>query len=97
MSNPNIAFIGAGNMASSIIGGLKAKGFNAQSITASDPYPESLAKLQQGGQFSPNYDRSIAAARAGYRRFLTAMAQGVAFEQTDTTNFIGRTTCRCKF
>ncbi len=47
MSNPTIAFIGAGNMASSIIGGLVAKGFAAESITASDPYPPSLDNLRK--------------------------------------------------
>ena len=45
MSKPTIAFIGAGNMATSIIGGLVAKGFAPESIIASDPYPESLLKL----------------------------------------------------
>ena len=47
LSNPKIAFIGAGNMASSIIGGLATEGFDPQSITASDPHPESLVNLQK--------------------------------------------------
>ena len=47
MSNPTIAFIGAGNMASSIIGGLVATGFDPESIIASDPYPVSLSNLQK--------------------------------------------------
>lgn len=47
MSNPTIAFIGAGNMASSIIGGLIAKGFQPGSIIASDPSPESLTALSK--------------------------------------------------
>ena len=34
-----IGFIGAGNMASSIIGGLLNAGFNAANIRASDPSP----------------------------------------------------------
>lgn len=46
MSNPTIAFIGAGNMASSIIGGLVAKGFNPAAIIASDPSATSLEKLR---------------------------------------------------
>lgn len=46
MSTPTIAFIGAGNMASSIIGGLVAKGFSASSIIASDPSEDSLARLR---------------------------------------------------
>lgn len=47
MSNPSIAFIGAGNMAASIIGGLVAKGFSPGSIIASDPFPESLNRLKK--------------------------------------------------
>ncbi len=37
MSTPRIAFIGAGNMAASLIGGLRAQGIPAASICASDP------------------------------------------------------------
>jgi pyrroline-5-carboxylate reductase len=37
MSNTRIAFIGAGNMAASLIGGLRAKGLDATQIRASDP------------------------------------------------------------
>ncbi len=47
MSPPFIAFIGAGNMASSIIGGLIAKGFPADNIRASDPFPQSLVELEK--------------------------------------------------
>lgn len=45
MSNAKLTFIGAGNMASSIIGGLLKKGYPAQLITATDPYQPSLDKL----------------------------------------------------
>src|SRR5690554_5743973 len=45
-----IAFIGAGNMASAIIGGLLQSGFSAEQIQAADPYAPSLEKLKQ--QFS---------------------------------------------
>ena len=47
MSKPTIAFIGAGNMATSIVGGLIDAGQPAESIRAADPFPDSLARLQQ--------------------------------------------------
>lgn len=60
----NIAFIGAGNMASSIIGGLVAQGYDAQTITASDPNESSLNALKErfGIQVSP--DNNVACANA---------------------------------
>ena len=45
MSKTCIAFIGAGNMASSLIGGLRAKGLDAAQIRASDPGAETRAKV----------------------------------------------------
>lgn len=47
MDQLQIAFIGAGNMASSIIMGLLAQGLPANNIRASDPSPDSLARLRQ--------------------------------------------------
>ena len=64
MSDPKIAFIGAGNMASSIIGGLTAKGFDAQSMTASDPYPESLVNLAKIASVNITHDNHQAVANA---------------------------------
>lgn len=46
MSNPRIAFIGAGNMAASLIGGLRAQGVPANAICASDPGKEKRSELQ---------------------------------------------------
>jgi pyrroline-5-carboxylate reductase len=42
-----IAFIGAGNMASAMIGGLIHAGVSAEHIVAADPFAESLQRLQQ--------------------------------------------------
>ncbi len=43
----NITFIGAGNMANSIIGGLVAEGYEPKAITASDPNEATLAALSE--------------------------------------------------
>lgn len=45
MKNKMIAFIGSGNMATSLIAGLVADGYNPQKILASDPDREKLADL----------------------------------------------------
>lgn len=47
MNHPTLTFIGGGNMANSIIGGLTAKGFPASNIRVSDPFVESREKLAQ--------------------------------------------------
>lgn len=46
MNTPRIAFIGGGNMAASLIGGLRAQGASAASIRASDPGEERRAALE---------------------------------------------------
>ncbi|MNX39490.1 Pyrroline-5-carboxylate reductase [compost metagenome] len=46
MSNSRIAFIGAGNMAASLIGGLRAQGLDASFIRASCPRPEKRAQIR---------------------------------------------------
>jgi pyrroline-5-carboxylate reductase len=45
MTTPRIAFIGAGNMAASLIGGLRAQGVEASAIRASDHGAEQRAKI----------------------------------------------------
>lgn len=64
MATTNITFIGAGNMASSIIGGLIAKGFSAQSITACDPYQPTLDQLATSTSVNTTQDHSNAIANA---------------------------------
>lgn len=46
MSKTRIAFIGAGNMAASLIGGLRAQGLDASQIRASDPGAETRSRIQ---------------------------------------------------
>jgi pyrroline-5-carboxylate reductase len=46
-THPKLAFIGAGNMASSIIGGLIQQGYSAQALYACDPNTEALNHLQK--------------------------------------------------
>lgn len=46
MNQVNISFLGGGNMASSIIGGLIDAGLSPQLITVSDPFSESLTRLR---------------------------------------------------
>lgn len=45
MSDTRITFIGAGNMAASLIGGLRAQGLAAANLRASDPGAEQRAKV----------------------------------------------------
>ncbi|MDG2461281.1 MAG: pyrroline-5-carboxylate reductase [Luminiphilus sp.] len=47
--SPQIAFLGAGNMASAIISGLLAVGFSPQQLSASDPSEEALERLRALG------------------------------------------------
>ncbi|HTN33802.1 MAG TPA: pyrroline-5-carboxylate reductase [Marinobacter sp.] len=46
-ASPTISFIGAGNMASAIIGGMLASGYKAASIWASAPDEEQLQSIQK--------------------------------------------------
>ncbi len=59
-----IAFIGAGNMATSIIGGLINQGMPAGNLRASDPFPESLERLQQMAPILTSSDNSTVVAGA---------------------------------
>lgn len=64
MSEFNIAFIGAGNMAASIIGGLVAGGHSPQNIRAADVSEESLERLQRLAPVATGTDNAAAASEA---------------------------------
>lgn len=64
MQLPRIAFIGGGNMASSIIGGLIAGGFSAANICASDPHQETLDRLREIAPVTTTDDNATAVADA---------------------------------
>lgn len=59
-----LVFIGAGNMASSIIGGLVSHGYPAQLITATDLHTEQLEKLAQETGINTSTDNTAAVANA---------------------------------
>lgn len=64
MNRPKIAFIGAGNMAKAIIGGLLAEGFSHSQILAAGPRMETLDKVQQAFEIEVTTDNNAAAAWA---------------------------------
>ena len=64
MNSSRLAFIGAGNMASALIGGLVKQGFAPAQITASDPYPDTLEKLKAIAPVALTSDNISAVANA---------------------------------
>lgn len=64
ISAPKIAFIGAGNMARAIIGGLLAEGFSHSQLLAAGPRQETLDKVKQELAIETTTDNQAAAAWA---------------------------------
>ena len=64
MSIPRIAFIGGGNMAASLIGGLRAQGLPASAICASDPGADRRTELHDAHGIDTFADNAQAVAGA---------------------------------
>jgi pyrroline-5-carboxylate reductase len=82
LDTPHIAFVGAGNMASSIIGGLIASGHSAAYITAADPFPASLERLRESAPVAVYNDNAEAARSADI--VILAVKPQIMAEATDS-------------
>jgi pyrroline-5-carboxylate reductase len=82
LHQPRIAFVGAGNMASSIIGGLLESGHPAERISAADPFPASLQRLREIGQIAVHDDNAAAVVDADV--VILAVKPQVMAEATDS-------------
>lgn len=78
----HIAFVGAGNMAISIIGGLIDSGHPAERISAADPFPASLERLREIGPVALHSDNAAAVAAADV--VILAVKPQVMAEATDS-------------
>ena len=64
LNEQKLCFIGAGNMANAIIGGLCKKGFPVQNIVACDPSEQNLSNLKQRWNIDITTDNQQAASQA---------------------------------
>lgn len=84
-TNPTLAFIGAGNMARAIIGGLITNGYPAENIWASEPDTSKLLDLQeQGLKTTCNNNEAVAAADIVILAIKPQVLKTVAEEIADT-------------
>ncbi len=87
---PHIAFVGAGNMASCIVGGLIESGHPADRISAADPFPASLEHLRKIAPVAV-YSGNVAAVH-GADIVILAIKPQVMAQATDSIAQIVRTT-----
>ena len=78
MSDSNIAFIGGGNMARSLVGGLVAAGTPSRKISVSEPQPELRNNLQK--DFDINVHADNLSAATGTRVIILAVKPQVLQE-----------------
>ncbi len=84
MTSSKITFIGGGNMASSLIGGLIADGYDSRRITVSDPDTDKLAQLAARFEVQTATDNNQAIEQAQVvvlavkPQALEAVARGIA-------------------
>lgn len=79
MTHPKIAFIGAGNMARAILGGLLAEGFAPADLIAAGPNPDKLEDLaRQGLQVTGDNTAAAAAAQVVVLAVKPQLLKGVA-------------------
>jgi len=64
MKDTRITFIGAGNMAASLIGGLRAQGVDSSALRASDPNAEQRQRIERELGIATFEDNALAAAGA---------------------------------
>jgi pyrroline-5-carboxylate reductase len=64
VNTSTLAFIGGGNMATSLIGGLLEKGYSSNNITVSDPMKENRDRLSQQFGINTTSDNNHAVASA---------------------------------
>jgi pyrroline-5-carboxylate reductase len=91
MTDTTLAFIGSGNMAASLVGGLVADGWDPARIRVADPDPEQLQRLRQRYPVFTTTDNREALAGAGVavlavkpqivREVVTDLADALAEQQ----------------